>query len=34
MSEFTDVALWERVVDGDGDVFAELFARHVDAVAN
>jgi RNA polymerase sigma-70 factor (ECF subfamily) len=34
MSESTDVALWERVVDGDGDAFAELFARHVNAVAN
>lgn len=34
MSESFDMALWQRVVDGDGDAFAELFARHVDAVAN
>lgn len=34
MSELSDVALWERVVDGESDAFAELFARHVDAVAN
>jgi RNA polymerase sigma-70 factor (ECF subfamily) len=34
MSELTDTALWERVVDGDGDAFVELFTRHADAVAN
>jgi RNA polymerase sigma-70 factor (ECF subfamily) len=30
----TDVALWQRLLEGDDDAFAELFARHVDAVAN
>jgi RNA polymerase sigma-70 factor (ECF subfamily) len=30
----TDAALWQRVVDGDGDAFVALFTRHADAVAN
>jgi RNA polymerase sigma-70 factor (ECF subfamily) len=34
MNDLSDVALWQRVVDGDGDAFVELFTRHADAVAN
>jgi RNA polymerase sigma factor (sigma-70 family) len=34
MNELSDAALWQRVVDGDGDAFVDLFARHADAVAN
>jgi hypothetical protein len=34
MGELTDVVLWQRLLEGDDDAFAELFARHVDAVAN
>ena len=34
MDDTTDMALWERVVAGDGDAFADLFTRHADAIAN
>lgn len=34
MGTSDDQALWQRVVDGDGDAFATLFARHADAVVN